>query len=256
MEIYLTSRFTFNGVKSYDLPLCGLSLKERAKKSFPSARLYLDEVKGKNAEELLGISLCELSQYPFAVKRLQTGILMEHLRRGVLIEDLENTHIEEGVEIEEGAYIRVGSYIERGVKIGGGSVIGPYAYLRRGSKVGRGCRVGDFTEMKNAVLGDNSKMAHLSYLGDADVGENANIGCGVVFVNYDGEKKQRTVVEEGVFIGSNCNLVAPLYIGKNSYIACGSTVTENLERGDLCIARSRQIVKRGKGFGRYLPKGK
>ena len=251
MEIYLLSRFEFNGKKRYDLPLCGLSLKERAERAFPEATLFLGGKRGKNAEELLGISMSDLSQYPFVCKRLQAEILMGHLRRGVLIEDPDNTHIEEDVGIGAGSYIRAGTYIERGVSIGAGSVVGPYAYLRKGSRIGHGCRVGDFTEMKNASIGDGSKMAHLSYLGDADVGKRCNVGCGVVFVNYDGEKKCRSVVEDDVFIGSNCNLVAPVYIGKNAYIACGSTVTENLESGDFCIARCRQIVKRGKGAGRY-----
>ncbi len=252
-DVYLLTRFTFNGVASYDLPLCGFSLCERVRRRYPSAALHLDEKKGENGEELLGIFLKNLADYPFERRRRQQKILLDLLRGGVLIEDLESVYIEDGTVIEEGAQIGHGCYIERDCFIGAGSRVGPYAYLRRGSRVGRGCRVGDFTEMKNASLGDGSKMAHLAYLGDASVGKNCNIGCGAVFVNYDGREKHRAVVGDGCFIGSNCNLVAPVFVGDGAYIACGSTLTENLEAGDFCIARARETVKKGRG-GAYYPR--
>ncbi len=250
-EIYLLNRFTFNGAASYDLPLCGLSLAERVRRRYPSAKLYLDEKRGENGENLLGISLKNLADYPFERRRLQQKILLDLLRGGVLVEDLESVYIEESVQIEEGAFIGHGCYIERDCFIGAGSRVGPYAYLRKGSRVGRQCRVGDFTEMKNASLGDGSKMAHLSYLGDASVGRNCNIGCGAVFVNYDGRAKHRTVVGDDCFIGSNCNLVAPVFVGNGAYIACGSTLTRSLEAGDFCIARARETVKKGRGSAYY-----
>ena len=106
-------------------------------------------------------------------------------------------------------------------------------------------KIGDFVEVKNANIGDYSKASHLSYIGDADVGKDVNIGCGVVFVNYDGKNKFRSVVEDGAFIGSNSNLVAPVHIQHKGYIATGSTITEDVPDGALAIARQRQVVKEG-----------
>jgi bifunctional UDP-N-acetylglucosamine pyrophosphorylase/glucosamine-1-phosphate N-acetyltransferase len=127
-------------------------------------------------------------------------------------------------------------------KVGDNTTVGPYAYLRPGSIVGSGCRVGDFVEVKNAQIRDGAKVSHLSYIGDGEIGEKSNIGCGVVFVNYDGKTKQRTVVGKGVFVGCNANLVAPVTIGDGAYVAAGSTVTDDVEPDALCIARSRQTV--------------
>ncbi len=252
MEFYLMNRFTFGGKASYDLPLCGFSLAERILRACPSAGLFLDERRGENGENFLGISLKSLTDYPFVRRRLQQKILLDLLRHGVLIEDPDGTYIEEGTVIEQGVQIGHGCYIERDCFIGEGSRVGPYAYLRRGSRIGRGCRVGDFTEMKNASLGDGSKMAHLAYLGDASVGKNCNIGCGAVFVNYDGREKHRTLVGDGCFIGSNSNLVAPLVLGDGAYVACGSTLTKNLNAADFCIARARETIKPRRG-GAYYP---
>lgn len=252
-EIYLLNRFTFNGVKSYRLPLCGRSLAERVRIKYPEAKLYFDERRGKNGEELLGIALKSLSDYPFVCRRLKEEILFRLLRQGVLIEDIESVYVEEDAQIEADVTIRHGCYIEGGTFIGSGSKIGPYAYLRRGSVVGKNCRVGDFTEMKNSSLGDGSKMSHLAYLGDGDVGKNCNIGCGAVFVNYDGKQKRRSSVGNGCFVGSNCNLVAPVTLGDGAYLACGSTLTKNLENNDFCIARSRETIKCGRGREYYSP---
>lgn len=129
--------------------------------------------------------------------------------------------------------------------VGENSTIGPYAYLRPGTVVGSGCRVGDFVEVKNSVIHDGAKVSHLSYIGDGEVGEKTNIGCGVVFVNYDGQKKYKTTVGKNAFVGCNVNLVAPVTVGDGAYIAAGSTVTEDVEPDALCIARSRQTVKPG-----------
>ena len=252
MQIYFISRFCFNGVQSYDLPLCGLSLVERAKRAFPQARINTEEIRGVNGEELLGISLKNFQDYAFVCKRLRAEILLSHMRRGVLIEDPDSVTIEETANIESGVYIARGCCIERDTFVGSGSRIGPYAYLRKGAKVGHGCRVGDFTEIKNASLGDGSKMAHLAYLGDADVGKNCNVGCGAVFVNYDGREKRRSVVEDDCFIGSNCNIVAPVHMGRGAYLACGTTLTQDLSAGDFCVGRSRETVKPGRG-GTYYP---
>ena len=124
-------------------------------------------------------------------------------------------------------------------KVGSGTSVGPFAYLRPNSEVGDGCKVGDFVEIKNSKLGDGAKAAHLTYVGDSDVGERVNLGCGVVFVNYDGSRKYRSVVEDGAFIGCNVNLVSPVHVGKDAYIAAGSTITEDVPDGALYVARAK-----------------
>lgn len=125
-------------------------------------------------------------------------------------------------------------------EIGKRTHIGPFAYLRPNSTIGDGCKVGDFVEVKNSSLGDGSKASHLTYIGDSDVGEDVNLGCGVVFVNYDGKQKHRSVVEDHAFIGCNVNLVSPVTVKENAYVAAGSTVTEDVPAGALCVARERQ----------------
>lgn len=129
-------------------------------------------------------------------------------------------------------------------KIGSETKVGPFAYLRPKSNVGNKCKVGDFVEMKNANFGDGSKASHLTYIGDADVGEGVNLGCGVVFVNYDGTNKFRSTVKDGAFVGCNSNLVSPVTVEEGAYIAAGSTITEDVPEGALYIARSRgKIIK-------------
>ena len=120
-----------------------------------------------------------------------------------------------------------------------------YTKLYENSQIGSGCRVGDFVEVKNAHIMDGAKVSHLSYIGDGDIGENSNIGCGVVFVNYDGKKKSRTIVGKNAFVGCNANLVAPVTIGDGAYVAAGSTVTKNVDEDALCIARCRQTAIEG-----------
>lgn len=132
-----------------------------------------------------------------------------------------------------------------GATIGARTTVGPFACLRKGAVIGDGCRVGDFVEVKNSVLADGVKAAHLAYIGDAEVGERTNVGCGTVFANYNGSVKQTVRVGKEVFIGCNANLIAPVEVGDGAYIAGGSTVTENVPPEALCIARSRQTVKTG-----------
>lgn len=134
------------------------------------------------------------------------------------------------------------SYIEDS-KVGDRVTIGPFAYIRKDSVIADNCRIGDFVEIKKSVLHKGVKSAHLTYIGDAEVGECTNVGCGTVFANYNGIIKQRTVVGKRVFIGCNSNLVAPLSVGDNAYIAAGSTVTADVPNESLCIARQRQIIK-------------
>jgi len=129
------------------------------------------------------------------------------------------------------------SVLEEGVKIG------PYCRVRPGSRLCKGVKIGNFVEVKNSVLGEGTKSAHLTYIGDADIGAGVNFGCGVVVVNYDGWHKHRTTVGNNVFIGCNTNLVAPVKVGDNAYTAAGSTVTRDVPPGALVIARAPEVVK-------------
>jgi len=123
--------------------------------------------------------------------------------------------------------------------------IGPYAYLRPNSQIGKSVKIGDFVEVKNSIIEDGTKASHLTYIGDSEVGKNVNLGCGTVFVNYDGRHKFKTIVEDDCFIGCNSNLVSPVTVKKGSYVAAGSTITEDVPEESLGIARARQVNKAG-----------
>ena len=135
--------------------------------------------------------------------------------------------------------------------VGDNCTIGPNAHLRDNATVGNGCRVGNFVEIKNSTLHDGVKAAHLSYVGDAEVGARTNIGCGVIFVNFDGKTKHHTTVGEDCFIGCNANLVAPLTVGKGCFVACGTTVDKDVPDGAFSIGRSYLTVKEGRA-SKYL----
>lgn len=135
------------------------------------------------------------------------------------------------------------SYIEKST-IGDECKVGPFSRLRPNSKIGNGCKIGNFVEIKNSVIGDNTKASHLSYIGDGEIGRNCNIGCGAIFVNYNGLKKSKTVVEDDCFIGSNANIIAPVTIAKGSYICAGTTVTESTDVDDFLIGRAGVVVKK------------
>lgn len=137
--------------------------------------------------------------------------------------------------------------------VGKDGTVGPYANIHTSSKIGDNARIGNFVEIKNSVLGNGSKAAHLAYIGDTDIGEKCNIGCGVIFVNYNGKEKRRSKVGNGAFIGSNCNVIAPVNIDDGAYLAAGSTLTVDLPKGSLCIARSRETVK--ENGNKYYDKG-
>lgn len=150
-----------------------------------------------------------------------------------------------------GEFAEVFSATVNGSCIGRHSCIGPYACLRQGADIGEDCRIGDFVEVKNSKVGAGSKAAHHAYIGDADIGRWVNIGCGAVFCNYDGNKKARSKVEDGCFIGGNCNIVAPVNIGAGAYVAAGTTVTRDISAGDFCIGRQRERVHPHGAEGRY-----
>ena len=127
-----------------------------------------------------------------------------------------------------------------GARVAEGASIGPFAHLRQETNVGQGAKIGNFVELKKTTFGAGSKANHLSYLGDATIGPNVNVGAGTITCNYDGEKKHQTVIEEGAFIGSDSQLVAPVRVGKGAYVAAGSSITEDVPAGSLGIARGRQ----------------
>lgn len=146
-------------------------------------------------------------------------------------------------------HIGEGSHIRQSVasdsKIGERVNIGPFAHIRPASDIGNDVKVGNFVEIKKAKFGNGSKASHLSYIGDAEVGEHVNIGCGSITVNYDGKRKFKTIIEDDVFIGCNSNLIAPVTVKKGSYVAAGSTITEEVPEDALSIARARQVNKEG-----------
>lgn len=153
------------------------------------------------------------------------------------------------VEVDAGAEVRLGSVVEES-SVGQNAKVGPYAHLRPESHVGPECKVGNFVELKKTRLGAKTSVAHLSYLGDAEVGAAVNIGCGFVTCNYDGRvisgsRKHKTIIEDEAFIGSDCQAVAPIKIGRGAFVASGSTVTEDVEADAMAIARARQVNKTG-----------
>lgn len=141
-------------------------------------------------------------------------------------------------------------------EVGAGCRIGPFAQLRPGCKIADGVKIGNFMELKATNVGKNSSLAHLSYLGDLDIGSGVNIGCGVVSVNYDGKNKHRSTIEDGAFIGCSTNIISPVSIGEGAYVAAGTTLTEDVPAEALAIGRSRQQTKPGGAIGRFKPKHK
>jgi bifunctional UDP-N-acetylglucosamine pyrophosphorylase/glucosamine-1-phosphate N-acetyltransferase len=130
-------------------------------------------------------------------------------------------------------------------RVSQGAILGPYSHLRPGSEIGESAHVGNFVETKKTKLGKGSKANHLSYLGDSEIGERVNIGAGTITCNYDGVHKHKTVIEDGVFVGSDSALVAPVRIGKGAYVAAASCITEDVPADALAIGRTRQVIKEG-----------
>ncbi len=128
-------------------------------------------------------------------------------------------------------------------KIGSGVTAGPFVHIRPNSKIADKVHIGNFVEVKNSTVDEGSKLPHLLYVGDSDVGKDVNFGCGCVTVNYDGKNKSRTTVKDGAFIGCNTNLIAPVTVGENAFTAAGSTITEDVPDNALAVARQRQTVK-------------
>jgi bifunctional UDP-N-acetylglucosamine pyrophosphorylase/glucosamine-1-phosphate N-acetyltransferase len=225
----------------------------------------------KDYSEILGInSRLDLTD---ASQKVYQKTLQDLMLQGVTIVDPNSTFIEQGVKIGQDTIIYPFTIIEKDTKIESGCLIGPYSHLidadigkgvrvwasiiesstvKEGANIGpythlrpetvveKGAKIGNFVEVKKSTIGEYSKASHLTYLGDAIIGKKVNIGAGTITCNYDGEKKYKTIIEDGVFIGSNNTLVAPVKLGKDSYTGAGSTITEDVPPGNLAIARSRQ----------------
>lgn len=145
---------------------------------------------------------------------------------------ISNATIENEVEIQSSVVLNS--------KIGSNTTVGPFAYIRPDSVIGNHVKIGDFVEVKKSVIGNNTKVSHLTYIGDAEVGESCNFGCGTITVNYDGKNKNKTIIGNNSFIGCNTNLISPVKVEDNTYIAAGSTITDNVKSGELAVARSKQ----------------
>jgi len=206
-------------------------------------------------DEALGVNTrAELAR---AEARMRERTLNRVMAAGVTIVDPASTYIDVDVEIGADTLIEPGCVIQGATRIGSGVHLkpgcmiessrigndvemGPNAHLRPNCAIGDNCRIGNFVEVKNSVFGPGVKADHLSYIGDADVGAKASFGCGSVVVNYDGQKKHRTAVGERAFIGCNVNLVAPVTVEADSFVAAGSTITSNVPSGALGVARAKQ----------------
>ena len=197
----------------------------------------------KDNTEILGVN--DRIQLEMLTKVLQKRINHEHMKNGVTIEDVDNTYIYDDVKIGMDTVIHPNTTIKSGVIIGEDCEIGPNAYIREGCILANKVKIGSFVEIKKAIIGEGAKVPHLSYMGECEIGAKTNIGCGTITCNYDGFNKSKTIIGDNSFIGSNTNLVAPVTLGKNSFIAAGSTITDDVPDDSLAIARQRQIVKEG-----------
>ena len=189
------------------------------------------------------LSLNTKVQLEMLTRILRIKINTRLMNNGVTIEDTNTTYIYDDVEIGMDTIIYPNTTIKSGVVIGENCKIGPNAYIREGCKLADNVKVGSFVEIKKTIVGEGSKIPHLSYMGDCEIGTKCNIGCGTITCNYDGTNKSKTIIGDNAFVGSNVNLVAPVKIGNNVFIAAGSTITEDVPDYALAIARERQINK-------------
>jgi bifunctional UDP-N-acetylglucosamine pyrophosphorylase/glucosamine-1-phosphate N-acetyltransferase len=223
-----------------------------------------EEVRGINTKAQLAEAEAEL-QRRLRAAALENGVTMRAPETVYLASDTKlavNVEVEPfvvfgpGVVVEEGAVIYSFSRLEH-AHIGPGASVGPFARLRPGARVGAGARIGNFVELKQATVEAGAKANHLAYIGDARVGEGANIGAGTIVCNYDGKDKHYTEIGKGAFIGSNSSLVAPVSIGDHAYIGSGSVITEDVPSGALALGRARQVIKEGWAtLLRALPQGR
>lgn len=191
--------------------------------------------------EILGVN--DRSQLEIVTQALKYRINEEMMQKGVTIEDTSSTYIYDDVEIGIDTVIHPNTTIKSGVRIGKNCEIGPNAYIRENCVIADNVKVGSFVELKKTIIGKGTKVPHLSYMGDCEIGEKTNIGCGTITCNYDGKNKHRTTIGDNAFIGSNVNLVAPVNVGSDVLVAAGSTINQDVPDGALAIARERQLNK-------------
>lgn len=191
--------------------------------------------------EILGVN--DRSQLELLTRVLRMRINSEHMKNGVTIEDSNSTYIYDDVEIGMDTVIHPNTIIKNNVVIGSNCEIGPNSYIRENCNLADKVKIGSFVEIKKVTVGEGTKIPHLSYLGDCEIGKNGNVGCGTITCNYDGKNKHKTIIGDNAFIGSNVNLVAPVTLGDDVLIAAGSTITDDVESGKMGIARERQTNK-------------
>ena len=197
----------------------------------------------EDSSEALGVN--DRIQLEIINKILRIRINTEHMKNGVTIEDMDTTYIYDDVQIGRDTVIHPNTTIKSNVIIGEDCEIGPNAYIRENCVLANKVKIGSFVEIKKTIVGQGSKIPHLSYVGDAEIGEKCNIGCGTITCNYDGFNKSKTIIGDRVFVGSNTNLIAPVKVEDDSFIAAGSTITDDVPKGSLAIARERQVNKEG-----------
>lgn len=191
------------------------------------------------------LSLNTKQQLEMLTRILKIRINTMHMNNGVTIEDMNTTYIYDDVEIGIDTVIHPNTTIKSGVIIGENCDIGPNAYIREGCKLANKVKIGSFVEIKKAIIAEGTKVPHLSYMGDCEIGTKCNIGCGTITCNYDGVNKHKTIIGDNCFIGSNVNFVAPVTIGDNVLVGAGSTITNDIPSDALALARERQINKEG-----------
>ncbi len=231
-------------------------LPEVAAKDNMSTRIALvgdpREVCGCNTHQEL-VDLEAIAQQMLRESFIDDGVIMQdpasvylhydtQIGAGTLIEP--NVYFGGGVVVGEDVHIKAFCYFE-GATIGNKTTVGPYARLRPGAEIGQEVRIGNFVEVKKSVIGHRSKISHLAYVGDAIMGADVNFGCGAITVNYDGFEKHQTVIGDGVMIGSNVNLVAPVALDNGAFVAAGSTITKNVPADALSVGRSEVKVRQG-----------
>ncbi len=235
------------GVYCFDCKQLKLGLKE-IKLNAKKKEFYLTDLIDLSLQKGLKIQTVETQKYyeglgvntredlAQAEKHLRRGILREFMEQGVTIIDPETTHIDNNVTIGKDTVIRPFSYIENNVKIGSNCIIGPYARLRPGTKIKNNVEIGNFTEVSRSKIGKKTLMKHFSFLGDAIVGSNVNIGAGTITANFDGQNKNVTRIENNAFIGSDTILIAPVKVGRKAITGAGSVVTKGTSVPDNKIA--------------------
>ena len=175
---------------------------------------------------------------------MQHKINKKLIKSGVNIVDINSTYITKDSFVDKNTTIYPNTYIVNS-KIGNNCTVGPFAHIKKNSIIFGDCKIGNFVEIKNSTIGHNTKISHHAYIGDSKIGSFVNIGCGVITCNYDGLNKNQVIVNDRSFIGSNVNLIAPVTIGTDTYIASGSTVYNDADNFDFVIARSYQVNKKG-----------